>query len=120
LTKPLGTGALATALKNDLLSQDDIAEAVEGMRQTNRGAVAPCHAAAVRAATDVTGFGLLGHAAEMARASSVRVVFESASVPACPRANEMLERDASRGEIAPTSTTRAPSAHSKALPIRSL
>jgi selenide,water dikinase len=92
LTKPLGTGALATALKNDVLSQEEIAEAIEGMRQTNRAAVAPCHAAAVRAATDVTGFGLLGHAAEMASASSVRVVLESASVPAYPRAQEMLEK----------------------------
>lgn len=92
LTKPLGTGALATALKSDALSEDDIAEAIEGMRQTNRAAVAPCHAAAIRAATDVTGFGLLGHAAEMASASSVRVVLESASLPAYPRAHEMLKK----------------------------
>jgi selenide,water dikinase len=92
LTKPLGTGALATALKNDALSEDDIAEAIEGMRQTNHAAVAPCHAASVRAATDVTGFGLLGHAAEMARASSVRIVIETASLPAYPLAREMLEK----------------------------
>jgi selenide,water dikinase len=92
LTKPLGTGALTTALKNDALTEGDLAEAIAGMRQTNRAAVAPCHALGVRAATDVTGFGLVGHAAEMASASSVRVVIDSASVPAYPHAREMLAK----------------------------
>ena len=62
------------------------------MQQTNRAAVAPCHAVSVRAATDVTGFGLIGHAAEMASASSVRIVIDSASVPAYPHAREMLAK----------------------------
>jgi selenide,water dikinase len=92
LTKPLGTGALTTALKNDALSERDLAEAIAGMRQTNGAAVRPCHAAAVRAETDITGFGLIGHAAEMARASSVRVVLEAAAVPAYPHARDMLKK----------------------------
>lgn len=92
LTKSLGTGTLTTALKNDALTEYDIAEAVSGMRQTHRNAVAPCHASGVRAATDVTGFGLLGHAAEMAKASSVRIVIDAAAVPAYPHAREMLGR----------------------------
>jgi selenide,water dikinase len=90
LTKPLGTGSLTTALKNDALSMSDIAEAIEGMRQTNRAGVEPCRGAGVRAATDVSGFGLIGHAAEMARASSVEVIIESSLVPAYPLAREML------------------------------
>jgi len=92
LTKPIGTGTLTTALKDDALTEDDLSEAIAGMRQTNRAAVAPCHAFGVRAATDITGFGLLGHAAEMAKASSVRIVIDSASVPAYPRAREMLRK----------------------------
>jgi selenide,water dikinase len=92
LTKPLGTGALVTALKNDALKEADIAEAIEGMRRTSGAAVAPCHAAGIRAATDVTGFGLVGHAAEMAKASSVRIAIDSAAVPAYPHAREMLKK----------------------------
>lgn len=92
LTKPLGTGTLTTALKNDALSEDDLSEAIAGMRQTLQAAVAPCHALGVRAATDVSGFGLLGHAAEMARASSLRISIDSASVPAYPHSREMLRR----------------------------
>ena len=92
LTKPLGTGAITTALKEDALEPRDVAEALEGMRQTNRGAVPLCRRAGVRAATDVSGFGLIGHAAEMARASNVRIVIDEASVPTYPRAVEMLAK----------------------------
>lgn len=92
LTKPLGTGGLTTALKEDALTLTDVSVAVEGMRQTNRGAVSVCHAHEVCAATDVSGFGLVGHAAEMARASGVRIVMDAASVPAYPDAREMLAK----------------------------
>lgn len=92
LTKPLGTGTLTTALKNDALTAGDLAEAIAGMRQTHRDAVAPCQAFGVRAATDVSGFGLIGHAAEMAKASSVRIVIETASVPTYPHAREMIAK----------------------------
>jgi selenide,water dikinase len=92
LTKPLGTGTLTTALKNDALTQNDLSDAIAGMRQTHRGALAPCHALGVRAVTDITGFGLLGHAAEMAKASSKRIVLDAASVPAYPHSREMLRK----------------------------
>jgi selenide,water dikinase len=92
LTKPLGTGTLATAVKTDVLTPAAIEPAVAGMRQTHRAAVEPLHAHGVRAATDVTGFGLLGHAAEMALASGVRIVLEAEQVPAYPLAREMLDR----------------------------
>jgi len=81
LTKPLGTGALTTALKERKLDDGDVADALTGMRQTNRAAAAAAHEHGVRAATDVTGFGLLGHAAEVAKASQVRVVITAADVP---------------------------------------
>ncbi len=90
LTKPLGTGALTTALKNDALAEADLAAAIAGMTQTNAAAVTPMHAAGVKAATDITGFGLLGHAAEQARASGVRVVLDTHTLPEYPRAREML------------------------------
>jgi selenide, water dikinase len=92
LTKPLGTGTLTTALKNEVLSEPDLGEAVAGMLLSNGAAVDPMHEAGVKAATDVTGFGLLGHAAEMARASKVQVILDTQAVPAYPRAREMLGR----------------------------
>ena len=106
LTKPLGTGALTTALRNDALSMDQAERAIEGMLQIHREAVVRCHAFGVRAATDVTGFGLVGHTAEMAKASSVCVVIESRAVPAYPHARDMLAQghvtrgDRTNGEYA--------------------
>lgn len=90
LTKPLGTGTLTTALKNDRLSSDDVREALEAMAQTSAAAVAPLRAHDVRAVTDITGFGFLGHGGEMAKASGVLLQIEAAAVPGFPRAREML------------------------------
>ena len=92
LTKPLGTGTLTTAAMNDALAQSDLAEAVAGMTLSNAAAVDPMHQAKVQAATDITGFGLLGHAAELARASKVQVLIDTPAVPEYARAREMLER----------------------------
>lgn len=65
LTKPLGTGVITTALKRDLASDEQMAAAVESMVQLNRAASETALLAGVQAATDITGFGLLGHACEM-------------------------------------------------------
>ncbi len=92
LSKPLGTGTLTTAIKNAVLREDDIAEAITGMTQSNRAAVAPLHRAGVVAATDITGFGLLGHGAELAKASGVELVLELAAVPRYAGAEDMLAR----------------------------
>ncbi|MBI3178561.1 MAG: selenide, water dikinase SelD, partial [Deltaproteobacteria bacterium] len=92
LTKPVGTGALTTAIKNAALYEPDIAEAIAGMTQSNRAGVEPLHRAGVIAATDITGFGLLGHSAELAKASGVEVVLETAAVPRYARADDMIER----------------------------
>ena len=65
LTKPLGAGVITTALKRDLATEEQVAVATASMLRLNRAASEAALAAGVRAATDVTGFGLLGHASEM-------------------------------------------------------
>ena len=81
LTKPLGTGILSTALKRGLIDDAQIATAVTWMARLNAKAAAAMVACGVHAATDITGFGLLGHAGEMARGSGVRIVINAARVP---------------------------------------
>jgi len=89
LTKPLGTGILATALKKDAIGEAQMAEAVRWMTTLNAGASKAMIACDVHAATDVTGYGLLGHGHEMARASDVRVTFSASSVPIYSLAREL-------------------------------
>jgi selenide,water dikinase len=81
LSKPLGTGATTTALKNDRADPPDIEQAIEWMALLNRGAAGLARKHRVRAATDVTGFSLLGHAHEMASGSQVALNIHLGSVP---------------------------------------
>jgi selenide, water dikinase len=81
LTKPLGTGILTTALKRRAIPADGLEEAVAIMTTLNDAASQAMLAAGASAATDVTGFGLLGHGGGMARASSVRFIIASQAVP---------------------------------------
>ncbi len=81
LTKPLGTGVLGSALKAGTVDAAAITEAVRWMTTLNAGASRAMLAADAHAATDVTGFGLLGHAREMARASGVRIRIDASRVP---------------------------------------
>jgi selenide,water dikinase len=90
LTKPLGTGILASALKKDAIDEAQMAEAVRWMTTLNAAASRAMLAAGANAATDVTGFGLLGHANEIARASGVRLRIGASLVPVYPLAREML------------------------------
>jgi selenide, water dikinase len=103
LTKPLGTGVLTTALKRDLLTQDELAPAVRAMTTLNAGAARAMQAmeGGVHAATDVTGFGLLGHLATLAAASGVAAELSADAVPLLPGAREAAERGA-----IPSGTTR--------------
>jgi selenide,water dikinase len=82
LTKPLGTGVITTALKRGAARDSWVEAAVDAMRQLNRAAAEALAvpAGAVHAATDVTGFGLLGHARELALASGVSLVLDSRQV----------------------------------------
>ena len=91
LTKPLGTGLLATALKGEVLSENDMAEAMRGMTTLNRAASLLMQQTGVSACTDITGFGLLGHALEMAEASGVTLELSAKQLPAYPGALEMAQ-----------------------------
>lgn len=75
LTKPLGAGVVTTALKRGEAKPDDVAAAVASMATLNARASRAAQAASAHAATDITGFGLLGHAHEMAHLSQVNLRF---------------------------------------------
>jgi selenide, water dikinase len=89
LTKPLGTGTITTALKRGLARDEELAAAVASMKALNRAASRAALAAGAKAATDVTGFGLAGHALEMAEASGVRFRFAWETLPWLPGARRL-------------------------------
>jgi selenide,water dikinase len=97
LTKPIGTGVLSTALKRDLATATDLAPAVKSMTTLNAGAARAMLATGAHAATDVTGFGLLGHLHNMLTASGVSARLDAAAVPILPKAAELAERGAVPG-----------------------
>lgn len=92
LTKPIGTGLLATAAKRGDLGADEQRTLIESMATLNRAASLAARAVGARCATDVTGFGLLGHASHIARASEVTLVVRAAAVPILPGAREAVTR----------------------------
>ena len=81
LTKRLGTGLLVSGRRQGRTSDADLAAAIDQMRLLNRAAAEVLVANGIAGATDVTGFGLLGHGLEMARASGTRFVFDAAALP---------------------------------------
>jgi selenide,water dikinase len=94
LTKPLGAGAVATAIKRGLATEELVARAVTVMTTLNDRAAAQARAAGAHALTDVTGFGLLGHVHELAEASGLAAEIDAAAVPAIDGVLELLETDA--------------------------
>lgn len=92
LTKPLGTGILSTAVKRGLLSDASIRQLTDNMLQLNRAASETMVAMGAHAATDVTGFGLLGHAYEMASASGVAFRIDANAVPLLPEVLHFAEQ----------------------------
>jgi selenide,water dikinase len=88
LTKPLGLGILTTALKRELLSEDELEDAIEVASRLNKGACDAVREVGVSAATDVTGYGLLGHLSEMLKASvaPLGAVVRRSAVPVWERA----------------------------------
>ncbi len=88
LTKPLGTGIISTALKAKMASEEAIRKSVESMRTLNRAASESMKKFGAHACTDITGFGFIGHALEMAIASQVGMVIQSRAVPVFPEAME--------------------------------
>jgi selenide,water dikinase len=93
LTKPLGTGIVSTAIKQEKATPELRDEAVRMMTTLNEGAARAMLAVGVHAATDVTGYGLLGHLGEMVRASGVGAVLEADRVPVIEGVAELAAQD---------------------------
>lgn len=91
LTKPLGTGIVTTALKRRKALPAEVKAAVASMVALNRTASRVMRTCSVHACSDVTGFGLLGHGAEMAMGSGVTIVFDSAALPVLPGARRLVK-----------------------------
>jgi selenide, water dikinase len=106
LTKPLGAGAVSTALKRGL-DGAPLAEAVRVMTTLNRDAAAAARDAGVHGMTDVTGFGLLGHLHELALASGVAAEVDADAVPAIDGVLELLSDPDQRGVAGGTRRNRA-------------
>jgi selenide,water dikinase len=109
LTKPLGTGLLVSGRRQGRTSDVDLAAAVDSMRALNRRASEILAAHGVAAATDVTGFGLLGHGLEMARASGTAFVFEASKLPALDGALDLARAGVETGGAAHNRRYVAPS-----------
>jgi selenide,water dikinase len=86
LTKPLGVGVITTALKREQAVKEDVAAAVASMKQLNKKGANAAQIAGASAVTDVTGFGLLGHAREMAYQANVDLRFQLQDLPWLPGA----------------------------------
>ncbi len=91
LGKPLGTGLITTAHKREQVAEDDLQAAIQSMMQLNRDASAALQIEGVHAVTDITGFGLLGHAWEMASQSRTGMRFDFAALPLLPNARHYAE-----------------------------
>jgi selenide, water dikinase len=100
LTKPLGTGILTTAGKRGIIESAVLDDAIRWMMGLNRNAAHAARAAGIRAATDITGFGLLGHASEMAAASGSQFQFELDALPILEGALEFARQDCIPGGTA--------------------
>jgi len=101
LTKPIGTGVVATALKNKAVSKKVVEIANESMLKLNKTASILMKRFKADAATDITGFGLLGHALNLAKASRVGIEIYTSEVPLLPGALELAESNFfSSGSIA--------------------
>lgn len=91
LTKPLGTGIVSTAIKAGAAAPDVVADAIQVMTTLNRDAARAMTDAGVRGATDVTGYGLLGHLRNLLRQSGVAAEVDAAAVPLLDGARELAE-----------------------------
>jgi selenide,water dikinase len=100
LTKPLGVGVVTTALKQGITYEADVATAVASMKQLNKQAARAAQAADAHSMTDITGFGLLGHAHEMAHLGHVSFKFDVSKLPWLPGAVAYGEAGAFPGGMA--------------------
>lgn len=92
LTKPIGTGAIVTGIKHGVANQESVEAAMRAMTTSASAASAEMVKAGASACTDVTGFSLLGHAFEMAKASNVCLKINSLSVPLLPNTLDLISK----------------------------
>jgi selenide,water dikinase len=100
ITKPLGTGVTTTALKQDKVKSEHLMEAVDWMKRLNAEAAMLALDAGVQAATDITGFGLLGHSLELAQASGVGLRMDFTRIPFLSGARTYVEKGCIAGGTA--------------------
>ena len=108
LTKPLGTGTITTALKRGQVDPAHLDAAIASMMRLNRVASQAAQAAGVRSATDITGFGLIGHASEMAEAAGVRFRIRFDALPWLPGAWRTPRRGSSQAARTTTTPSTTP------------
>lgn len=92
LTKPIGTGAISTGIKHGFASTSAMETAIKVMTTSAALAAGEMQKADAHSCTDITGFGLLGHAYEMARASNVSLIIEAAKVPLLPDVLDLIAK----------------------------
>lgn len=97
LTKPIGSGIITTAHKRDMISLEELQPGIEWMAQLNDVPGQLMVELGCPAATDITGYGLMGHAMEMARASGVRLLIEASQVPLLSKVAELRQQGAFPG-----------------------
>jgi len=116
LTKPLGTGLVLQAQRDGIAPKGALAEAVVAMRTLNRDAADLLRPFSPNAVTDVTGFGLLGHAHEVASRSGVRLVLDAASLPRSPERSSSRRPACAPVATAATASSPARMSRSRAAP----
>jgi selenide,water dikinase len=92
LTKPIGTGAISTGIKRGVARESTVEAAMKAMTTSAAAAAEAMQRRGAHACTDVTGFGLLGHAYEMARASEVTLIIEAGQVPLLPDVLDLISQ----------------------------
>ncbi len=97
LTKPLGIGIITTAIKRELVSEETIKKAVEVMATLNAGAAIAMNTVGVSAATDITGFGFIGHLSEMTRSSKVRAQVHLSATPVLDETWDLVRKGVAPG-----------------------
>jgi selenide,water dikinase len=93
LTKPIGTGVISTAFKNEMIGEEDMKEAITSMSTLNKAASEAAQKIGVNACTDVTGFGLSGHSYEVAAASNVNIRINISKVPVMKGVLDLIEKE---------------------------
>lgn len=99
LTKPVGTGVVTTALKREKIIPDEVMDVIISMKTLNDKPSVVMQEVGVNACTDITGFGLLGHAMGMAEASNVGIIFKIKDIPFFPKALQLVKKSANHPKI---------------------